>query len=48
MAVQFEREIREKDDELWLTQAAVPLDEVDMSDGGQMDLIGGCSGGCFT
>ena len=46
-AVEFERQIQSIDPDLWLTQQAIPLDKIDMSDD-QLDLFGGCSGGCFT
>lgn len=46
-AVRFEKEIQIADPDLWLTQAAIPLSDIDFStDQGQM--FGSCVGGCFT
>lgn len=49
-AVKFEQEIRKKDDALWLTQEARPLDEIDFSS--MPDMFSGSSacnsGYCFV
>ena len=46
-AIDFEKEIQVHDSDLWLTQAAIPLEDIDFStDQGQ--LFGSCAGGCFT
>ena len=47
-AVQFEKELQVIDEEMWLTQNAIPLEDVDFSDGGQETIFGSCAGGCFT
>jgi len=46
-AVQFEKDIQVNDADLWLTQAAIPLAEIDFSTE-QNELFGSCVGGCFT
>lgn len=45
-AKQFQDEIQERDPNVWLTQQAKSLDEVDLNE--QDDLFPECMGGCFT
>jgi hypothetical protein len=46
-AVAFEKQIQAVDPDLWLTQAAIPLADIDFStEQGQM--FSSCVGGCFT
>jgi hypothetical protein len=47
-AVQFEKELQIIDEDMWLTQKAIPLQDVDFSDGNQQQMFGSCIGGCFT
>lgn len=46
-AVAFEKEIQSVDPDLWLTQAAIPLADIDFSTD-QEQMFGSCVGGCFT
>ena len=48
-AVFFERSIRRLDDQVWLTEKAVPLDEIDFTDDQQDMFESHCPNtGCFT